>query len=87
MQCESRDNKRGIIVEARNAKVHEEFGFPVKALACIGERAPKELSETTTINVAGYKWEPHTDKMMIVTPKIFIGEKKERKIHRGNHIL
>ena len=41
------------------------YGFPIKALACTGERALVELTDTTTINVAGYKWEPHTDIMMI----------------------
>ena len=52
-------------------------GFPIKALACTDGAAPRELSESTTINVAGYLWEPHTDQMRIVTPAVLIGEKKK----------
>ena len=56
-----------------------EHGFPIKALACSGEPAPKELSDGTMINIAGYQWEPQADEMKIMTPKIFIGKKKKGK--------
>ena len=52
-------------------------GMAIKALAWTGEEAPKELSEDGMINVAGYSWNPVTDKMKIITPKIFHGEKKK----------
>ena len=55
----------------------QEHGFPIKALACTGEAAPRELSDTGFINTAGYSWEPSTDKLKIMTPKIFIGNKKK----------
>ena len=52
-------------------------GMAIKALAWTGEEAPKELSEDGMINVAGYSWNPVTDRMKIMTPKIFHGEKKK----------
>ena len=52
-------------------------GMAIKALAWTGEEAPRELSEDGTINVAGYSWNPVTDRMKITTPKIFHGEKKK----------
>ena len=52
-------------------------GMAIKALAWTGEEAPKELLEDGTINVAGYSWNPVTDRMKITTPKIFHGEKKK----------
>ena len=55
----------------------KEHGMPIKALAWTGEEAPKELSEDGTINIAGYSWDPVTDKMRVTTPKIFHGEKKK----------
>merc|ERR1711873_86618 len=55
----------------------ENHGMPIKALAWTGEEAPKELSEEGSINVAGYSWNPVTDKMRVTTPKIFHGEKKK----------
>merc|ERR1711893_234545 len=55
-------------------------GMPIKALAWTGEEAPKELSEDGSINVAGYSWNPVTDRMRVTTPKIFHGEKKKGRI-------
>ena len=49
-------------------------GMPIKALAWTGEKAPGELSADGLINVAGYSWDPETDRMKIMTPKIFHGE-------------
>merc|ERR1711872_894846 len=56
-----------------------QHGMPIKALAWTGEEAPKELSEDGSINVAGYSWNPKTDKMKVTLPKIFHGEKKKGK--------
>ena len=52
-------------------------GMPIKALAWTGEEAPEELSADGLINTAGYSWNPETDRMKIMTPKIFHGEKKK----------
>merc|ERR1712240_910932 len=57
----------------------ENHGMAIKALAWAGEEAPKELSEDGTINIAGYSWNPLTDRMKVTTPKIFHGEKKKGK--------
>ena len=52
-------------------------GMAIKALAWTGEKAPEELSADGMINVAGYSWDPITDRIRIMTPKIFHGEKKK----------
>ena len=52
-------------------------GMAIKALAWTGEKAPEELSADGMINVAGYSGDPVTDRMKIMTPKIFHGEKKK----------
>ena len=52
-------------------------GMPIKALAWTGEEAPDELSADGSINTAGYSWNPVTDRMRIMTPKIFHGERKK----------
>ena len=52
---------------------------PIKALAWTGEDAPDELSADGMINTAGYSWDPKTDRMKIMTPKIFRGEKKKSR--------
>ena len=54
-----------------------DHGMPIKALAWTGEDAPDELSADGLINTAGYNWDPKTDRMKIMTPKIFHGEKKK----------
>ena len=54
-----------------------DHGMPIKALARTGEDAPDELSADGMINTAGYSWDPKTDQMKIMTPKIFHGEKKK----------
>ena len=46
-------------------------GMPIKALAWTGEEAPEELSADGLINTAGYSWNPETDRMKIMTPKMF----------------
>ena len=48
-------------------------GMPIKALAWTGEKAPEELSADGLINTAGYSWNSDTDRMKIMTPKIFYG--------------
>ena len=57
-----------------------EHGMPIKALAWTGEEAPKELSADGMINTAGYSWDPKTDRMKIMTLKIFHGEKKKGRL-------
>ena len=52
-------------------------GMPIKALAWTGEDAPAELSADGMINTAGYSWDPKTERMKIMTPKIFNGEKRK----------
>ena len=64
-----------------------EHGFPIKAMACSGEEAPEELSDKGMINTAGYTWDPLNDTMKIIFPKLFIGEKKERKVYSRNKVL
>ena len=49
----------------------------IKALAWTGKEAPEELSADGMINMAGYSWNPVTDRMKIMTPKIFHGEKEK----------
>merc|ERR1711873_385666 len=39
--------------------------------------ARDELSADGMINTAGYNWDPKTDRMKIMTPKIFHGKKKK----------
>ena len=60
----------------------KDHGFPIKALACSDEVAPRELSKSTMINVAGYHLEPHTDQIKIMTPTVFIGYKKKGKFSK-----
>ena len=48
-----------------------EHRFPIKALLWTGETALGELTDNGFINTAGYIWEPKTDKLKIMTPKIF----------------
>ena len=65
-------------IKANMPQFMKDHGFPIKGLACSGEPAPKELSEDgTSINIAGYQWEPLADEMKIMTPKLFIGKKKK----------
>ena len=52
-------------------------GMPIKALAWTGGDTPTELSANGLINIAGYSWDPKTDQMRIMIPKIFHGEKKK----------
>ena len=54
-------------------------GMAIKALAWTGEEAPKELSEDGMINVAGYSWNPVTDKMKIMTPEKRKMEKRRKE--------
>ena len=54
-------------------------GMPIKALAWTGGDTPTELSADGMINTAGYSWDPKTDQMKIMVPKIFHGEKKKGK--------
>ena len=56
-----------------------DHGMPIKALAWTGGETPTELSADGMINTAGYSWDPKTDQMKIMIPKIFHGEKKKGK--------
>ena len=56
--------------------------MPIKALAWTGEKAPEELTTNGFINTAGYSWDPESDTMRIMTPKIFHGEKKKGRFTR-----
>ena len=64
-----------------------EHGFPIKALAWSGEDAPEELTDNGFINRAGYSWEPKSDTMKIMTPKIFHGEKKKEDLQKTHNSL
>ena len=59
-----------------------DHGMPIKALAWTGEKAPEELTDNGFINTAGYSWDPESDTMKIMTPKIFHGEKKKGRFTR-----
>ena len=59
-----------------------DHGMPIKALAWTGEKAPEELTSNGFINTAGYSWDPESDTMRIMTPKIFHGEKKKGRFTR-----
>ena len=56
-----------------------DHGMPIKALAWSGGETPAELSSVGLINTAGYSWDPKEDRMRIMVPKIFHGEKKKGK--------
>ena len=58
-------------------KFMHNHGMPIKALAWTGGETPAELSADGMINTAGYSWDPKTDQMKIMIPKIFHGEKKK----------
>ena len=62
-------------------------GMPIKSLAWTGEAAPDELSADGSINTAGYSWNPVTDRMRIMTPKIFHEEKKKGRFTKKNSIF
>ena len=62
-------------------------GMPIKALAWTGEKAPEELSADGLINAAGYSWDPETDRMKIMTPKIFHGEKKKGRFTKDTQFF
>ena len=64
-------------IKQRMPEFMNNHGMPIKALAWTGEEAPEELSADGLINTAGYSWNPKTDKMKIMTQKIFHGEKKK----------
>ena len=64
-----------------------EHGFPIKAMACTGEEAPKELTDNGLINTAGYSWNPLEDTMKIMVPKLFIGEKKKGRYTPGTRFF
>ena len=60
-----------------------DHGMPIKALAWTGGETPTELSADGMINTAGYSWDPKTDRMKIMIPKIFHGEKKKGRFTKG----
>ena len=60
-----------------------DHGMPIKALAWTGGDTPTELSADGMINTAGYSWDPKTDRMKIMIPKIFHGEKKKGRFTKG----
>ena len=64
-------------IKQRMPNFMSSHGMAIKALAWTGEKAPEELSADGMINVAGYSWDPTTDRMRIMMPKIFHREKKK----------
>ena len=65
----------------------KEHGFPIKSLAWTGENAPEEVTDNGLINTAGYSWEPKTDRLKIMTPKIFHGEKKKGRFTKDTQFF
>ena len=65
----------------------KEHGFPIKALAWTREDGPEELTDNGLINTAGYSWEPKTDRLKIMTPKIFHGEKKKGRFTKDTQFF
>ena len=61
----------------------KEHVFPIKALTWTGEIAREELTDNGLINMAGYTWEPKTDRLKIHIP----WREKEGKIHKRHAIL
>ena len=53
-------------------KFMHDHGMPIKALAWTGGETPEELSADGMINVAGYSWDPITDRMRFMMPKISV---------------
>ena len=82
INCSMGTRKEVEAIKEHMPRFMREHGFPINALACSDEAAPRELSESTMINVAGYHCEPHTDQMKIMTPTIFIGNKKKDKFSK-----
>ena len=72
-------------IKQKMPRFMSDHGMPIKALAWTGEKAPEELTDNGFINTAGYSWDPESDTMKIMTPKIFHGE--ERKIHTRYNFL
>ena len=69
-------------IKQKMPRFMSDHGMPIKALAWTGEKAPEELTDNGFINTAGYSWEPESDTMKIMTPKIFHGEKKTGRFTR-----
>ena len=74
-------------IKQRMPEFMSSHGMPIKALAWTGEEAPEELSADGLINTAGYSWDPKTNKMKIMTPKMFYGEKKKEGSQKKQHSL
>ena len=66
-------------IKSEMPKFMHSHGMPIIALAWTGGDTPTELSADGMINTAGYSWDPKTDQMKIMVPKIFHGEKKKGK--------
>ena len=69
-------------IKQKMPRFMSDHGMPIKALAWTGEKAPEELTDNGFINTAGYSWDPESDTMKIMTPKIFHGEKKKGRFTR-----
>ena len=69
-------------IKQKMPRFMSDHGMPIKALAWTGEKAPKELTDNGFINTAGYNWDPESDTMRIMNPKIFHGEKKKGRFTR-----
>ena len=52
-------------------------GMPIKSLAWMGEKTPEELTDNSFLNNAGYSWDPESETIKIMTPKIFHGENRK----------
>ena len=72
-------------IKQRMPEFMNSHGMPIKALAWTGEEAPEELSADGLINTAGYSWNPKTDRMKIMPPKIFYGEKKKEDLKKTQY--
>ena len=62
-------------------------GMPIKALAWTGGETPTELSADGMINTAGYSWDPKTDRMKIMIPKIFKWRKEKGQVYERYDFL
>ena len=60
-----------------------DHGMPIKAIAWTGGETPTELSADGMINTAGYSWDPKTDRMKIMIPKIFMGKRRKAGLRKA----
>ena len=85
--CSLGSHKEVEEIKEHMLKFMKEHGFPIKELACSDEADPKEHTDSTMIDVGGYHWEPHTDQMKIMTPKIFIENKRKDRLTNDTRVF